>query len=538
MSSNKKSFKLNKTKSQQKNVGQNNIVTQTAFPKTQLTNRSDARTLTDNSIVTYSIHKAWPDLQLNQSHLFFECTLFLYSVLALFLQYLNLYRTMWWLPKSHWPSSLKYHLINPYILSCIGLLLGVRVTKCFWDTITERIDFFALGQDGWKLTCWKVFEYAIVKTPLTTIVSTSFMFSFTRIYVEFGVKSFFCFASPFLIHLALFQRNVVKTILSVRLLQPIVVFLPLNLSTELLNGQFDVSQGLINLATFAHLCNVTAAQIRDEATFLLRDFELRCRYCIYTALLTAYFAIFMPRTFLPQKTIIGMPQFMLIDDVWVVQLFSVVALTSFSLYFTYLFPINYFDLLYRCVVHLGQWELIQPATQQPNNIPLQQQQRFGVRIQQNEQHNENYESFNETSSLPYQDGTRLLFRGNLYIARSHPHYRTVCAEPGNKWHLQLYKIAKNPVALVSYMCIFQCALVAFEFWLLLLTNDWQQIVTLVLLMFANYLLLAKMFKDRVIIDRIYKPSEEDLQLIKQLQEESEQSRREIGQRKIEKSQKR
>uniref|UniRef100_A0A914HZ98 Uncharacterized protein n=1 Tax=Globodera rostochiensis TaxID=31243 RepID=A0A914HZ98_GLORO len=337
-------------------------------------------------------------------------------------------KTMWWLPKSHWPSSLKYHLINPYILSCIGLLLGVRVTKCFWDTITERIDFFALGQDGWKLTCWKVF---------------------TRIYVEFGVKSFFCFASPFLIHLALFQRNVVKTILSLRFLQPIVVFLPFNLSTELVNGQFDVSQGLINLATFAHLCNVTAAQIRDEATFF-----------IINGLLCHFHA----------KNIFAAKNY-----------HCVVALTSFSLYFTYLFPINYFDLLYRCVVHLGQWELIQPATQQPNNIPLQQQ-RFGVRIQQNEQHNENYESFNETSSLPYQDGTRLLFRGNLYIARSHPHYRTVCAEPGNKWHLQLYKIAKNPVALVSYMCIFQCALVAFEFWLLLLTNDWQQIVTLVLLM--------------------------------------------------------
>jgi len=73
--------------------------------------------------------------------------------------------------------------------------------------------------------------------------------------------------------------------------------------------------------------------------------------------------------------------------------------------------------------------------------------------------------------------------------------------------------------LVTYLCISQSSMVAFEFWLLLLTSDWQQIVTLVLLMFANYLLLAKMFKDRVVIGRIYKPSSEDLQLIKRLQEE-------------------
>jgi len=55
-----------------------------------------------------SVHKPWPDLQLNQSKLFFECTLFLYSVLALFLQYLNLYKTLWWLPKSYWHYSLVF----------------------------------------------------------------------------------------------------------------------------------------------------------------------------------------------------------------------------------------------------------------------------------------------------------------------------------------------------------------------------------------------------------------------------------------------
>jgi len=90
--------------------------------------------------------------------------------------------------------------------------------------------------------------------------------------------------------------------------------------------------------------------------------------------------------------------------------------------------------------------------------------------------------------------------------------------------LNFQRIAKDPIQLVTYLCIFQAALVAFEFWLLLLTSDWQQIVTLVLLMFANYLLLAKMFKDRIIIGRIYNPSEEDLQMIKQLKEEMEQKK--------------
>nr|CAD2163077.1 unnamed protein product [Meloidogyne enterolobii] len=153
-----------------------------------------------------SVHKPWPDLQLNQSKLFFECTLFLYSVLALFLQYLNLYKTLWWLPKSYWHYSLKYHLINPYLLSCIGLLLGVRVTKCFWDALSERVDYVCDGQNGWQLTYWKIFEYAIVKTPLTTIVCTSFLFSFTKIYLEFGLKAPIYFFLPLLVYILLFHN--------------------------------------------------------------------------------------------------------------------------------------------------------------------------------------------------------------------------------------------------------------------------------------------------------------------------------------------
>lgn len=90
---------------------------------------------------------------------------------------------------------------------------------------------------------------------------------------------------------------------------------------------------------------------------------------------------------------------MLIDDIWVVQLFLIVTLTAFSLYFIYLFPINYFDLLYRCSVHLGHWELIQPAAQQTNiSYPqLQQHQRVGIVRIQNEQQqpNEHFEMYDK-----------------------------------------------------------------------------------------------------------------------------------------------
>lgn len=50
---------------------------------------------------------------------------------------------------------------------------------------------------------------------------------------------------------------------------------------------------------------------------------------------------------------------MLIDEMWITQLFVIVTLTGFSLYASYLFPIHYFDLMHRCALHLGYWEKLQ-----------------------------------------------------------------------------------------------------------------------------------------------------------------------------------
>lgn len=44
------------------------------------------------------------------------------------------------------------------------------------------------------------------------------------------------------------------------------------------------------------------------------------------------------------------------------ELFCVVFLTSFSLYATYLLPLQYCDLIHRCAAHLGKWERLDRLT--------------------------------------------------------------------------------------------------------------------------------------------------------------------------------
>ncbi|VDL82458.1 unnamed protein product [Nippostrongylus brasiliensis] len=63
--------------------------------------------------------------------------------------------------------------------------------------------------------------------------------------------------------------------------------------------------------------------------------------------------------------------------------------------------------------------------------------------------------------------------------------------------MRFQMLCGRPCTLINGICIFEGALIVTQFWMLVLTTDWQHIVTLVLLMFANYLLLAKLFKDKV-----------------------------------------
>lgn len=134
--------------------------------------------------ITIPQHPTLPDLPRGQGELFFECTLFLYSVLALFLQYLNLYKTMWWLPNSHTHYAVKFHIIDPYILSCVGLILGRKVTWCF----LKKISLFLPGEEDTMPGYVHAIEWSL-KIPMIIAVISSFMFSFLRVIATYPWSS-------------------------------------------------------------------------------------------------------------------------------------------------------------------------------------------------------------------------------------------------------------------------------------------------------------------------------------------------------------
>ncbi|EYB81609.1 hypothetical protein Y032_0378g290 [Ancylostoma ceylanicum] len=308
--------------------------------------------------VTVSVHPVWPDMQFTQGELFFECTLFLYSVLALFLQYLNIYKTLWWLPKSYWHYSMKFHLINPYFLSCVGLLLGWRVTKCFWKTITELVATIAADKSTFVQSTLTVIEYAIVKTPLMTLIVTSFLFSFSRICHDFPFNSVMYFFHPLILYVVVFYSELVGRWRRFRKAFAEWCSNDIDIA-QLVDRSIEPPPAQLDLDSVLHMCSSNPVQIREEVSLLLEDMYLRLKRSLFAGVSTAFLSIFLPCVFVPYKTSLGVPQKVLVDEAWESELCIVVALTAFSLYITYLMPLNYLDLLHRSAVHLGTWDQIE-----------------------------------------------------------------------------------------------------------------------------------------------------------------------------------
>ncbi|TKR93980.1 hypothetical protein L596_008338 [Steinernema carpocapsae] len=446
----------------------------------------------DISGVMIQGHPVWPDIPTGQGDVFFECTLFLYSILALFLQYLNLYKTLWWLPKSYWHYSMKLHLINPYLLSCVGLLLGCRVTRCFWNRISYVFGKIILDErPRWFNITAVIIEFGVIKTPLFVLVITSFFFSFSRVYFDFPSKTFLYFGYVIFAFCLAFAHDAAFK------LSAALEFFRLNFGhsdflhkMELCLASFGKESQMVDMELVTHMCSTSPSLIREEVDILCNDFFHRVKHCIFVGISSAYFSIFIPCVFTPEKTLNGLPQEMLVDYVWVAQLAIIVACTSFSLYVTYLFPLNYCDLLHRSSIHLGYWQQIED----PKGAPKIRDWQF---------------------DKLYQSGDVCCVKGKFYRAVA-ARNQGIAADPTSNNHKFFFGFSSDCTKIPTLLCCFQLGLIVFQFWLLVLTTDWQHIVTLVLLMFANYLLLAKVFKDRVVINRIYRPSPEDLQLIDQL----------------------
>ncbi|KRY47956.1 Transmembrane protein 39A [Trichinella britovi] len=384
-------------------------------------------------------HPVFPDISMVQGELFFECTLFLYSVLVLFLQYLNLYKSLWWLPNSYTQHALKFHLIDLYVLSCVGLILGRRVIWCFLKRLT-----FITPDCNKRAAFWLLLVEWSLKIPATGAVLTSFSFSFIHVLAFYSRLTLTHLIYPCVFYILLFYNEIVQMFSQYD--QP--------LFARLFNCLSD--SGHADYKSLIHACSVVPSQIREEVDVFISDVYNRLKQCLFAAFTTAYYAVFIPCGFAPA--------YLYIDYVWVAEMSFIVFLTSGTLYLTYLFPIQLCDQLHRAAMHLGKWV------------------------------------WSETSLWP--DGSMVRMNRHVYRGVG----LSIAAQPDNDDHRRYHIMFGDPLRVINILCLASGFLILSQFLLLVHSTEWQHVLTLVLLMFANYVLLFKVFKDKIILGRIYYPS--------------------------------
>lgn len=84
-------------------------------------------------------HCKIPELPV-QASILFELQLFFCQLIALFVHYINIYKTVWWYPPSHPPShtSLNFHLIDFNLLMVTAIVLGRRFIGSIVKEASQR----------------------------------------------------------------------------------------------------------------------------------------------------------------------------------------------------------------------------------------------------------------------------------------------------------------------------------------------------------------------------------------------------------------
>ena len=95
----------------------------------------------------------------------FEVVMFAFITVALLLQYLHLYRSVWWLPHSYNSNAMNFYLIDPILIVFSICILSRRV---MW-TLTKKIINKTMP------TGWVQSFVIVIRSVLTMIVLFSLL---------------------------------------------------------------------------------------------------------------------------------------------------------------------------------------------------------------------------------------------------------------------------------------------------------------------------------------------------------------------------
>ncbi|XP_062384012.1 transmembrane protein 39A [Sardina pilchardus] len=412
-------------------------------------------------------HSRIPDLPLDNS-LLFEFLLFLYLLVALFVQYINIYRTVWWYPYSQpaASTSLNFHLMDYHLAVFITVMLARRLV---WTIILEasqsspcslvryvlviaaRLGLLTLC--GWVL-CW----------TLVNLFRNHSVLNLLFLGYPFGVYVPLCcfhqesrgggVASP--TDCSLSERDGVE---GPALIRPREF---MSLLRENLREQFSSPTPVPT-----HTCPHSPELIRTEVEELKSNFNRRIKEVLFNSLFSAYYVAFLPLCFVKSTQYYDMR--------WSCEHLIMVWINAFVMLMSQLLPPSYCDLLHRSAAHLGRWQRLEHGSY--SNAP---------------QH-----LWSQSTIWPQ----GVLVRHSRCVYKAVGPYNV--AFPSDVSHARFYFLFHKPLRILNLLIGIESSVIVYQLYSLLRSERWNHTLSLGLILFCNYYVLFKLLRDRIVLGKAY-----------------------------------
>ncbi|XP_033098313.1 transmembrane protein 39A-like isoform X2 [Anneissia japonica] len=377
-------------------------------------------------------------------NLFFEAMMLVYLLMALFLQYVNIYKTIWWLPVPPSNTALNFYLINPFLVIFITVVLSRRL---IWSLVSFQGNVLTIS-----FCVIQLFKFVLV-------VGFVFLagYSLWKLFGNNSPLNILFLAYPLVSYFLLYGLTF-DTSTPIFLLQSSVKSMDDDYSKV---GSHDLSR-IIPL----HKCTHSPSDTRREADLLKVDFNMRIKNVLFNSMVCAYYVGFVPICFLQSS--------MYLDLWWSCQHIAFVWINSFIMFSSHFLPHKYCDVLHRCALHLGCWQKIDHGY---SNTP---------------QH-----VWSDLTVWP--QGVLVRYQKALYKAVGQQNV----AQPSDSSYARFYFMFSQPLRVLNIMVVLQIFVVVYQLYLLARYSHWNYVISISLLLFSNYYVLFKLLRDRFVLGKAY-----------------------------------
>ncbi|XP_022904206.2 transmembrane protein 39A [Onthophagus taurus] len=265
-------------------------------------------------------HFPFPNTPIS-SDILFECLMYFFTLGASGLQFVHLYRSVWWLPNSYTNQSVNFYLIDINLVLFIGVVLARRLLYVLGCKLIDRIipgKFVNVSYNIFRLLLF-IGMFSLLSWCTYKIMLTNHI-----MYI-----CYLCY--PIVVYVILFGFKIVPFF-------------------ELISWNPDEQPPL-------HACTTNATDIRNEVENLKTNFNNRLKQILFSSIFNAHYAGLVPCCFVQS--------YVYYDVYWVTQHVLFIYLGCFMSYTIHVLTLRYCDVLHRSALHLGFWDRIESRSVLP-----------------------------------------------------------------------------------------------------------------------------------------------------------------------------